>query len=254
MSGNSYRSHAAGVVEIRNVRRSLYTPNYGAPDILFAWLLSNSRAALSISLPPPDATIAAVPLGHNAAMYMAGLLLCDENFTPANVLKTYDHHYIVDFLNETLSMRTKIFMAKQNAASFFTVAIEGKIMGGTYVVLNDVTRRLLATVTEEDLLKPRFFADELPFVCYHAQLYPSIARLNSGLVDEHIELRLSLKVGGENCVVLVAKEPGEKKARAVDPETGETLCSIPVDALKNLEVLVETLPMLLMTLKKSPDR
>jgi hypothetical protein len=249
---NSLRSNTVGVVEIHNLRRSFYTAKGGAPDMLFPWLLANARAAYQVTLPPsPDAELAAAPPGHIAGIYMAGLMLCDEKFIPAAVPKTNDHHYVLDFLHGTIKMRTQLYTAVGHSAALFNVRIEGQIPGSTFVARNDVTGRVLTSISEDELRKPLFFAEELPFLCFQSHIDPDLTHRANEFLDHSIELRLSLNIDGKNYVVQLIKEAGETKCRVVDSDTGNTLSSIQINSFKNLDALVEMLPTLLMAQRKS---
>ncbi|MCH8267469.1 MAG: hypothetical protein O7A06_14230 [Acidobacteria bacterium] len=167
--GNNNRSNfntdTAGVVEIANIRRAFYTPTYGTPDLLFSWLLNSARDALEFTgggQHQKKETVGHKP-SHPPEMYMAGLLLCDENFIPAAVLKTYDHHYKLDFIAGTIQLRTQLYAVAQKSASFF----EGRILESTFVARHAVTDRVLVQISEEEIQKPNFFGLELPFLCFH---------------------------------------------------------------------------------------
>ncbi len=256
--GSHYRDGSvasAGVVEIGTIPRMFYTPAYGAPDILFHWLLTNAREAFAVAAttvqhqgePPKD-------VSFYAATYMAGVLLRDENLVPARVQNTSAHLYTLDFLADTIQLRTEIYAVQQHSSALFTVKIDGRIKGSAFVVRNAVTDRVLAQVTEEELKKPNFFTDELPSLCYHVQQDPGLAASVStaALVDQSLELRLSIPPVGEVKSILVQKDKGQLQGQVRDAETGQSLCVLPLDSLNNLGQMVETLQRILLLAKATP--
>ena len=187
-------------------------------------------------------------------MYMAGLLLCDENFIPAAVLKTYDHHYKLDFIAGTIQLRTQLYAVAQKSASFFTIRIEGRILESTFVARHAVTDRVLVQISEEEIQKPNFFSQELPFLCFHTQRDPGLTNTSeaSGLTEQSFELRLPVDISGTVKTVLVSKAKGELQGKALDSETGEYLCPIPLHSFNNLGFLLESLPLMLTARKTTP--
>ncbi len=235
---------SAGVIEIGTIPRMFYTPAYGAPDILFHSLLTNAREAFAVAAtivqqqekPPKD-------IGFHAATYMAGVLLRDENLVPARVQSSGAHLYTLDFLADTIQLRTEIYAVQQRSSALFSVKLEGRIKGSAFVVRHAVTDRVLVQVSEEEIQKPNFFTDELPFLCYHVQQDPGLAASVStaGLVDQRLELRLSIPPVGKVKSVVVQKDEGETQVLVRDAETDQHLCHLPLDALNNLGQMVETL-------------
>lgn len=235
---------SAGVIEIGTIPRMFYTPAYGAPDILFHSLLTNAREAFAVAAtivqqqekPPKD-------IGFHAATYMAGVLLCDENLVPARVQSSGAHLYTLDFLADTIQLRTEIYAVQQRSSALFSVKIEGRIKGSAFVVRDAVTDRVLVQVSEEEIQKPNFFTDELPFLCYHVQQDPGLAASvgTAALVDQSLELQLSIPLAGEVRTVLVQKGKGELQGQVRDAKTDEHLCVLPLDSLNNLGQMVEAL-------------
>jgi hypothetical protein len=242
---------SGGIVEISNVRRSFYSAGCAAPDMFFCWLLAAARDACRLGLysqsdaAPPSLRRAANLM---AETYMAGLLLCDENFIPASVQRASDHHYSLDFVESTIQLRTQLYMASKAAASYSTIRIRGGIMEGIFEVRNVVTERVLAKVTEEEIQKPEFFSQELPFLCFHSQRDATIEVASDGdeLLDQSFEMRLEVKVAGERRMVLVAKDKGKGQGEARDPESGRILCSIPLRHFRNLGLMIDALPAMLL--------
>ena len=237
-------SVSAGVIEIGTIPRMFYTPAFGAPDLIFHSLLTDAREAFAMAAtpiqqqekPPKD-------IGFHAATYLAGTLLRDENFIPARVQSTSGHSYTLDFLADTIQLRTEIYAVQQRSSALFSVKIEGHIKGNAFVVRHVVTDRVLVQVSEEEIQKPNFFSDELPFLCYQVQQDPGLGASvgTAALVDQSLEVRLSIPLAGEVRNVLVQKGKGELQGQIQDAKTGEALCVLPLDSLNNLGQMVETL-------------
>ncbi len=235
---------SAGVIEIGTIPRMFYTPAYGSPDILFHSLLTNAREAFAVAAtivqqqekPPKD-------IGFHAATYMAGVLLRDENLVPARVQSSGAHLYTLDFLADTIQLRTEIYAVQQRSSALFSVKIEGRIKESAFVVRHAVTDRVLVQVSEEEIQKPNFFTDELPFLCYQVQQDPGLAASvgTAALVDQSLELRLSIPLAGEARTILVQKGKGELQGQVRDAKTGQSICVLPLDSLNNLGQMVEAL-------------
>jgi hypothetical protein len=248
---SSSNAESGGIVEISNVRRSFYSAACAAPDMFFCWLLSAARDACLLG---QYAQSAAAPKSLRRAAnlmaetYMAGLLLCDENFIPASVQRASDHHYSLDFLQGTIQLRTQLYLASKAAASYSTIRVSGDIMEGTFEVKNIITDRVLARVTEDEIQKPEFFAHELPFLCFHSQKDASIQVTSDGdeLIEQSFEMRLEVTVAGESHMVSVAKAKGQTHGEARDQNSGAILCRIPLRHFRNVSLLIEALPALLL--------
>jgi hypothetical protein len=247
----SSTAESGGIVEISNVRRSFYSAGCAAPDLFFTWLLSAARDACKLG--EYSQSDAAPPTLRKAAnlmaeTYMAGLLLCDENFIPASVQRSSDHHYSLDFVQNTIQLRTQLYMASKAAASYSTIRIRGSITEGAFEVRNVVTDRILARVTEDEIQKPEFFSQELPFLCFHAQKDSSITVDSDGdeFIEQGFEMKIEVKVAGEGRTVLVVKEKGKAQGEARDPESGRMICTIPLRHFRNIGLMIDSLPAMLL--------
>jgi hypothetical protein len=247
----SSTSESGGIVEISNVRRSFYSAGCAAPDMFFCWLLGAARDACRLG--QYSQSTEAPPSLHRAAnlmaeTYMAGLLLCDENFIPASVQRSSDHHYSLDFVEGTIQLRTQLYMASKAAASYSTIRIRGSIMEGTFEVRNVVTERVLAKVTEDEIQKPEFFSQELPFLCFHAQKDETIQVSSDGdeLLDQSFEMRIETKVAGEQRMITVAKTKGMGHGEVRDLESGRILCTIPLRHFRNVGLMIDALPAMIL--------
>lgn len=246
---SSTTESGGGVVEISNVRRSFYSAGCAAPDMFFGWLVSAARDACRLGQ-STQADSGASALGSASRMaetYLAGLLLCDENFIPATVQRSSDHHYLLDFHEGTIRLRTQIYLASKIAASYFTIHIRGKILESTFEVRNAVTERVLARVTEDEIQKPEFFSQELAFLCFHSQKDATIAAQtdDDDLFDQAIEMRVEICVAGEPRMVTVSKGKREGLGQARDETSGALLCSVPTRYFRNLCLLIDALPALI---------
>lgn len=244
-------SDSGGIVEISNVRRSFYSAGCAAPDMFFCWLLGAARDAWKLGeYSQSDAAPSTLRKAANlmAETYMAGLLLCDENFIPASVQRSSDHLYSLDFVQGTLQLRTQLYMASKAAASYSTIRIRGGITDGAFEVRNVVTDRVLARVTEDEIQKPEFFSQELPFLCFHAQRDSSIEVASDGdeFIDQAFEMKIEVKVAGESRMVVVAKAKGKPQGEARDPDTGRVLCTIPLRHFRNIGLMIDALPAMLL--------
>ena len=244
--GNSHlgnrKEDSAGFIEITNLRRSFYTLAFGAPYVLFPLLLSSARqayAATADGAQQKDNIITP----QRAATYMVGLLMCDETFFPAQTAETRGHYYCLNFSTGTIQLRTQIYVSFQRSTSFFNIRLEGSILKGEFVVRNAITDRVLVRVSEEQLNVQNFFSQELPFICCQAQNDPGLADSGTSqdLVEQSIELQLTIDNGGKAKTVQVIKKKGEQQGRVHECETGDFLCLIPAQSFNNLELLPETL-------------
>lgn len=240
------KGDSAGFIEITNLRRVLYTLAFGAPNILFPLLLNSAReayAATADGAQQKDNIITP----QRAAIYMVGLLMCDETFFPAQTAEIRGHHYCLDFSTGTIQLRTQIYVSFQRSTSFFNIRLEGSILKGGFVVRNATTDCVLARVSEEQLNIPNFFSQELPFICCQAQNDPGLADSPTlqDLVEQSIELQLTIDNGGKAKTVQVIKKKGEQQGRVHECETGDFLCFIPAQSFNNLELLPETLQTML---------
>ena len=231
-------TNLAGVVEISNMPRMFYTAAYGAPDMLFFTMLTSARESYAATARGALQQQEAGPLkpGFCAETYMAGLLLRDQNFVPARVLRNYAHHYTLDFDAGAIYLRTELYAVQQQSTSLFSVKLGGHILESTFVVRDAATDRVLTQVSEEELLKPNFFTHELPFLSYHARLDPGLAASGgtASLVDQDFQLQLGVTLGNTVKSMLVHKDKGELKVRVRDEETGQPLCVLPLECLNNL--------------------
>jgi hypothetical protein len=244
-------SESGGIVEISNVRKSFYSAGCAAPDMFFCWLLSAARDAVRLGeYSQSDAAPQTLRKAANlmAETYMAGLLLCDENFIPASVQRSSDHQYSLDFVQGTIQLRTQLYMASKAAASYSTIRIRGFIKEGPFEVRNVVTDRILARVTEDEVQKPEFFSQELPFLCFHSQKDDSIEVASDGdeFIDQAFEMKIQVKVAGEPRTVLVQKERGKLLGEARDPESGKVQCTIPLRHFRNVGLMIDALPAMLL--------
>lgn len=219
--------------------------------MFFCWLLAAARDACKLGdysqsdAAPPSLRKAANLM---AETYMAGLLLCDENFIPASVQRSSDHLYSLDFVQGTIQLRTQLYMASKAAASYSTIRIRGGIIEGPFEVRNVVTDRVLARVTEDEIQKPEFFSQELPFLCFHSQKDATIQVASDGdeFIEQTFEMKIEVKVAGESRMVVVGKSKGKALGEARDPESGRVLCSIPLRHFRNIGVLIDALPAMLL--------
>ena len=141
-------SDSAGLVEIGDLPRMFYTPNYGAPDMLFHALLASAREAYAATASPQKQEFTPPDAGFSAETYMAGLLLRDENFVPARNLRNYSHHYTLHFASGIIHLSTELYSAQQSSAALFSVKLEGRILDSAFVVRHATTNRVLAQVSE----------------------------------------------------------------------------------------------------------
>lgn len=222
-----------------------YTSAFGAPDMLFSTLLAGAREANLVTAGAQQSSGQAP--AACAETYMAGLLLRDENFVPARVMRGYAHHYQLDFAAGVIRLRTELYAAEDRVRSLFGVSLEGPITGNEYVVRDAVTRRVLAGLNEEQILKPAFFSQELPLIAYRGQRAPQAAPIgaNAAMVDEDLELQLAVGSGQDKRKVQVVKLCGEWQAKVLDCTSGEPLCFLPLDCLNNFKSLKEALSRLL---------
>lgn len=134
------KAGAAGIVEINTIPRMFYTPTFGSPDMLFYSLLLSSREAYgATTVTTQDKEKSSNEAASRTATYFAGLLLRDENFVPARVLRNYGHHNTLDFDEGTIQVRTELFAVEGGSSSFFTIRLEGRILGHKLVICNAVT-------------------------------------------------------------------------------------------------------------------
>lgn len=243
----SAASESGGIVEISNVRRSFYSAGCAAPDMFFCWLLGAARDACKLGeFSQSDAAPPSLRKAANlmAETYMAGLLLCDENFIPASVQRSSDHLYSLDFVQGTIQLRTQLYMASKAAASYFTIRIRGAIMQGSFEVRNVVTDRVLARVSEDEIQKPEFFSQELPFLCFHSQKDATIEVGDDGdeFIGQTFEMKIELSVAGEPRTVNIIKGKDKLLGEARDLESGKVLCTIPLRHFRNISLLIDALP------------
>ena len=254
---NNTTSGLAGAVEIVNVRRSFYTSSFGSPDLLFTWLLSNARDAFRVAASSSVSGINSTRSSPNrsAELYMAGLLLCDGKFMPANLQTTYDHYYQLDFQNSAIQLRTQVYAVGHHSASFFTIRIDGGILESTFVARHSVTNRILARISEEEMRKADFFNRELPFICSQSQLDPNLVGLaeSADLEDHAFELRFQVDVDDTLKTLALVKKKGAGEGLPEDPETGEVLFKVPLSSFKNIGAILQTLPLILRVRKKQLD-
>lgn len=242
---NSSRAETAGVVEIGKIPKMFYTPAYGAPDVLFCSLLSSAREAYQVTA-TGGCTGDPRHAGHFAETYMAGVLLRDENFVPARVLRNYAHHYQLDFIAGIFRLRTELFAVQARSTSLFGVKLEGLILGQEFIVRDAVTQKILVKATEEQIQRPDFFSRELPLVACEAQRAPGGAPEASAMVDDALDLLLTVSSTPEaRRVVKVAKDKGDLQAIVSDPETGEVLCKMTLESLKDIRTMMGALQRLL---------
>ena len=238
-------TESAGVVEISNMPRMFYTPSFGAPDMLFCTLLTSAREAYAATASGAVQQQGATSLepGFYAETYMSGLLLRDQNFVPARVLRNYAHHYILDFGAGVIYLRTELYAVQQQSTSLFSVKLGEHILENTFVVRDVTTDRVLAQVSEEELSKPNFFSRELPFLSYHARVDPGLTASGgtASLVDQDFQLQLGVPLGNGIKSMLVHKDKGDLKVQVRDAETGQSLCFLPLECLNNLGNMAETL-------------
>lgn len=250
------RGQSAAVIEIANVRQSFYTATNGAPDPLFAWLVTTARLAYEITSSGGHRltqTSASQP-GVAAERYMASLLLCDNNFIQSHAQKQpYDHLYHLDLSAGTIRLRTQLCDSVQSSASYPSVLIEGRIRENSFVVHNADSDRVLTEISEEDLKKPNFFSQELPLRCPRTQQSgtPPGAVATETMLDQSFELRLPVNLDGNTRMVLISKQKGEQEGKAQDADTGEVICVIPSHYWNNLGLLVENLPAMLTAARSS---
>ncbi len=130
---------------------------------------------------------------------------------------------------------------------FFNIRVEGSIPEDTFTVRNAATDRVLLRVREEELLRPNFFSEELPFMCSQTQSDPGLFGSSPSLelVEQSFEFRLPVELDGKLMTVLVRKDKGEWQGRAQDPATRKLLCLVPLDSFTDLKTLLATLPTLL---------
>ena len=187
---------------------------------------------------------------------MAGSLLCDDHFVPARVSNLSENMYTMDFLTGLLHVTTQIYAEDRNTTSYFGVSVGGRILENTFVVRNSVTDRVLAHISEDEIRKPHFFTQDLPFICKNTQFDPSLISGSgaSALLDQSIELRLAVEVNGHFKDVYIRKEKGEGQGHALDPKTGRSLCVLPMDSFNNLGQLISTLPAILATAKPKESK
>lgn len=240
---------SSGVVAIANLQRVFYTHSYGPPDLLFESLLIGARESYEATSrgksDPREGNEATA--GVAAGVFMAGTLLCDDHFVPARVSNPSENMYTLDFVEGTLHVTTQIYAEDGSATSYFAVSVGGKILEKTFLVRNAVTERVLAHISEDEIRKPHFFTQDLPFICKNTQFDPGLISSTgeSALLDQSIELRLAVQVNGHLRDVCVRKEKGEGQGHALDPKTGRSLCVLPMDSFNNLAQLIATLPVFL---------
>ncbi|MCZ6752203.1 MAG: hypothetical protein O7E51_10290 [Acidobacteria bacterium] len=240
------KNDSVGSIEIIHIHPTFYTASFGDPSVLFPLLLASAREAYAATT--GDAEQKNDATAHRrAATYMAGLLVCDETFLLRKAAEFRGHRYTLDFSAGTIQLCTHVYTAFQQSVAFFNIRIKGPITGSTFVVSNTTTDRVLAQVSEDELKKPNFFTEELPFVCSQTQndpaLVDSIPSLD--LIDKNFELWLPIDHAGSVRTVVVSKEKGEGQGRVQDPVTRELLCMVPLDSFNDLETLLATLPTLL---------
>ncbi len=202
---------STGVVELANLRCTFYTRAYDTPDVVFYSLLNSARDAYAVTAGISLGESERAEVGIRAETYMAGLLLSDGHFVSARVLSTRGHHCLLDFVAGTIQLRTEVNVVQQQSSALFSVKVEGHIKGNGFVVRNAVTGRVLAQISEEEIEKPKFFTQELPFLSYHTQLDPTLAASTgtTDLVDQNLELRLSIPPVGEITSILIQKDKGD---------------------------------------------
>ncbi len=240
------KNGSVGSIEITHIPPTFYTASFGDPSMLFPLLLTSAREAYAATV--GDAEQKNDATAHRrAATYMAGLLVCDEAFLLRKAAEFRGHRYTLDFSAGTIQLRTHVYTAFQRSVAFFNIRVKGSITGSTFTVNNTTTDRVLAQVSEEELTKPNFFTEELPFVCSQTQndpaLLDSIPSLD--LVDKKFELWLPIDLAGSVKTVVVSKEKGESQGRVQDPVTRKLLCLVPLESFTDLKTLLATLPTLL---------
>lgn len=237
---------SAGIVDIYPIRRTFFTSSIGAPDMLFPSLLMNAREAYTVTSGGADLQDRETTekKGFSAAVYMCGLLLCEDQFVPARVSSKYEHQYRLDFSAGLIGLRTQIYTVDPKSSSLFSIKFEGRIRENSFVVRSAVTDHVLVKFSEEEMAAPNFFTRELPFACNSARLDPTLAKASaySALVDQRIDLQFVVEMNGKPCTVQVLKEKGELNGRILDPKTGQFLSALPLDQLNNLGQLVASLP------------
>ncbi len=174
------KSDSVGFIEIATIRRTFYTPAYGAPTMLFPLLLTSAREAYAATV--GEAEQKNDTTAHRrAATYMAGLLLADETFLLAQTAEIRGHRYHLDFITGTMQLWTHLFVVFERSASFFNIRVEGSISEGIFRVHNAATDRALLRITEEELMRPHFFSEELPFMCSQTQSGPGLSDSSTSL-------------------------------------------------------------------------
>lgn len=240
------RAESAGVVEIGKIPKMFYTPAYGAPDVLFCSLLASAREAFDATAGHRRKEGDERDRGYFAETYMAGVLLRDENFVPARVLRNYAHHYQLDFVSGLMKLRTELYAVQSRSTSLFSICLEGPILGRQFVARDAVTQRVLVEISEEQLLAPNFFTQQLPISAYEAQRAPSaaVSSVLAGLIDETIDLQLSVPLPNP-VTVSVHKSKGDYQAVVRRPGSESILLSVPLENLVDLKTLMSTLHRLL---------
>jgi hypothetical protein len=226
-------------VEIVSIPWYFLAVKYDQLDQLFLPLLSSAQQANDILGVRTGGAESAI----HAAAHIAGELLRDGTFTPVRTLSVNAANaYVIDFVENSFQVNTSVSARDDRRASLFRVKVAGAIRGDKFLVTDPVTKSSLFSFTRFEANKPEFFTSEFPFIAHESRKNPAMfggdsSAMAHGLVD----LVLGVPVGEETVTVRVHKQSDTLSAEIKNLITNQTVMSLPLASLSNINKLVETI-------------
>lgn len=230
------RGIAAAVVELRATRRMFYTSTVGSPDVLFMVLMAGAREAFAITGGSTEhAGRDERAAGLVAETYLAGSLLCDESFVPARISSDCGHYYALNLVKDEIQLKTQVYATTPGRTCLFGVTLTGSVLGSEFVLLNSTTGLLLANVTEDAIKASNFFRDELPrLACQPAPRQGEEKEEAHALVDQALELQVSIPINGRSSLLMIKKKKAAEHAGVYSAETGTAIGRVGLGCLQRL--------------------
>jgi len=226
-------------VEIVSIPWYFLAVKYDQLDQLFLPLLSSAQQAndiLGVRAGGADSAI-------HAAAHIAGELLRDGTFAPVRTLSVNAANaYVIDFVENSFQVDTSVSARDDHRASLFRVKVTGAIRGDKFLVTDPVTKSSLFSFTRFEANKPEFFTSEFPFIAHESRKNPAMfGGDSSAMAHGMIDLVLGVPVGEETITVRVYKQTDTLSAEIKSLVTNQTVMSLPLASLGNINKLVETI-------------
>jgi hypothetical protein len=226
-------------VEIVSIPWYFLAIKYDQLDQVFLRLLSSAQRANDILGVRAGGAESAL----HAAAHIAGELLRDGSFTPVRTLSVNAANaYTIDFVENSFQVNTSVNARDDRRASLFRVKVTGAIRGDKFLVTDPVTKGSLFSFTKFEANKPDFFPSEFPFIAHESRKNPAMfGGDSSAMAHGMIDLVLGVPVGDETITVRVHKQSDTLSAEIKNLITNQTVMSLPLASLGNINKLVETI-------------